>query len=71
LVRGVPAGRCEDRAVPVDPAVARAAARTARYGQQLRNPAAVALRNTLLRLTPSRLALRGMARYADWQPPRD
>ncbi|PWU49303.1 FAD-dependent oxidoreductase [Micromonospora globispora] len=56
---------------PRSQAVARAAARTARYGQQLRNPAAVALRNTLLRLTPSRLALRGMARYADWQPPRD
>lgn len=54
---------------PRSQAVARAAARTGRYGQQLRHPAAVALRNTLIRLTPSRMALRGMARYADWRPP--
>ncbi|MBQ1057223.1 FAD-dependent oxidoreductase [Micromonospora sp. C32] len=54
---------------PRSQAVARAALRTARYGQQLRNPVAVALRDTAIRLTPSRAALRGMARYADWQPP--
>ncbi|WP_446215510.1 hypothetical protein [Micromonospora sp. IBHARD004] len=33
------------------------------------DPAAVALRNTLIRLTPSRMALRGTAGYADWRPP--
>ncbi|QLQ36205.1 FAD-dependent oxidoreductase [Micromonospora robiginosa] len=54
---------------PRSQAVARAALRTARYGQQLRHPVARALRDTVLRLTPSRAALRGMARYADWQPP--
>lgn len=54
---------------PRSQAVARAALRTARYGQQLRHPVALALRDTVLRLTPSRAALRGMARYADWQPP--
>ncbi|MBB5114414.1 FAD-dependent monooxygenase [Micromonospora echinospora] len=54
---------------PRSQAVARAALRTARYGQQLRNPVAVALRDTTIRLTPSKAALRGMARYADWQPP--
>ncbi|GAA3755417.1 FAD-dependent oxidoreductase [Micromonospora maritima] len=54
---------------PRSQAVARAALRTARYGQQLRNPVALALRDTAIRLTPSRAALRGMARYADWRPP--
>ncbi|WP_176558775.1 MULTISPECIES: hypothetical protein [Micromonospora] len=54
---------------PRTQAVARAALRTARFGQQLRNPVALALRDTAIRLTPSRTALRGMARYADWQPP--
>ncbi|MFC3502655.1 FAD-dependent oxidoreductase [Micromonospora krabiensis] len=55
---------------PRSQAIARAAHRTGRYGQQLRNPVAVAARNGLLRLAPARAALRGMARYADWQPPR-
>lgn len=54
---------------PRSQAVARAAARTGRFGQQLRHPAALALRNALIRLTPAGTALRGMARYADWQPP--
>ncbi|MFC0006564.1 FAD-dependent monooxygenase [Micromonospora siamensis] len=49
--------------------VARASLRAGRYGQQLRNPVAVAARDTLLRLTPARMALRAMARYADWTPP--
>ena len=30
---------------------------------------AVAARNAVMRLTPPRLALRSMARYADWRPP--
>ncbi|MCZ7422300.1 FAD-dependent monooxygenase [Verrucosispora sp. WMMA2121] len=55
---------------PRSQAVARAAARTARFGQELRHPAAIAVRNAMLRLTPGRMALRGMARHADWQPPR-
>ncbi|MGQ5261555.1 FAD-dependent oxidoreductase [Micromonospora sp. ZYX-F-536] len=54
---------------PRSQAVARASWRAGRYGQQLRNPLAVAMRNTALRLTPARATLRGMARYADWQPP--
>ena len=49
--------------------IARAAYRIGRYGQRLRNPLGVALRNTVIRLTPSRTALRSMARYADWHPP--
>ena len=40
-----------------------------RLVQQLDNPVAVAVRNTVMRLTPPRLALRSMARYADWCPP--
>ncbi|MEU2615410.1 hypothetical protein ABZ570_28110 [Micromonospora sp. NPDC007271] len=54
---------------PRSQAVAVASWRAGRFGQQLRHPAAVALRNGLLRLTPARVALRSMARYADWQPP--
>ncbi|MGK5676554.1 FAD-dependent oxidoreductase [Micromonospora sp. URMC 106] len=54
---------------PRSQAVARASFRTGRFGQQLRHPAAVALRDTLLRLTPARASLRSMARYADWRPP--
>jgi 2-polyprenyl-6-methoxyphenol hydroxylase-like FAD-dependent oxidoreductase len=49
--------------------VARASYLVGRFGQQLRNPLAVALRNVTMRLTPPRLALRSMARYADWSPP--
>ena len=40
-----------------------------RIGQQLSNPVAVALRNTLMRLTPPQVALRSMARHADWDAP--
>jgi 2-polyprenyl-6-methoxyphenol hydroxylase-like FAD-dependent oxidoreductase len=49
--------------------VAKASRVIGRFGQQLENPIAVAARNTVLRLTPPRLALRSMARYADWRPP--
>jgi 2-polyprenyl-6-methoxyphenol hydroxylase-like FAD-dependent oxidoreductase len=49
--------------------VARASRTIGRFGQQLQNPLAVAARNTLIRLIPPRLALRSMARYADWHPP--
>lgn len=49
--------------------VAKASRAIGRFGQQLDNPIAVATRNTIMRLTPPRLALRSMARYADWRPP--
>ena len=49
--------------------VAKASRAIGRFGQQLENPIAVAARNTVMRLTPSRVALRSMARYADWRPP--
>ncbi|WP_433789092.1 FAD-dependent oxidoreductase [Actinoplanes sp. CA-252034] len=49
--------------------VARASRAIGRFGQQLEHPLAVAARNTAMRLTPPRLALRTMARYAGWRPP--
>ncbi|MEU4565874.1 FAD-dependent oxidoreductase [Micromonospora sp. NPDC023956] len=49
--------------------VARAALQVARFGQQLRHPVAVGLRNAAMRLTPPRVALRSMSRHADWTPP--
>ncbi|RPK66767.1 hypothetical protein EES42_23455 [Streptomyces sp. ADI95-17] len=39
-------------------------------GQQLSRPVAVALRNTALRLAPSRVTVRTVLRHADWTPPR-
>ncbi|MDG4839516.1 FAD-dependent oxidoreductase [Micromonospora sp. WMMD967] len=54
---------------PRSQAVARASFIAGRFGQQLRNPIAVAVRDNALRLTPARAALRSMARYADWRPP--
>ncbi|GAA1647064.1 FAD-dependent oxidoreductase [Catellatospora bangladeshensis] len=50
--------------------IARAALQTARFGQQLDNPIAEGLRNLVMRLTPSRLALRSMASHAGWTPPQ-
>jgi 2-polyprenyl-6-methoxyphenol hydroxylase-like FAD-dependent oxidoreductase len=50
-------------------AVARAARQAGRMGQQLSRPLAVALRNTALRITPSRVAMRAILRHADWTPP--
>ena len=54
---------------PRSQSVAKAAKMVGRIGQQLHNPIAVALRDTVMRLTPPRAALRSMARYADWTPP--
>ncbi|MEU8082017.1 FAD-dependent oxidoreductase [Micromonospora sp. NPDC049101] len=51
--------------------VARASHVAGRLGQQLHNPIAFAARNTALRITPARVMLRSMARYADWRPPAD
>ncbi|WUR57206.1 FAD-dependent oxidoreductase [Micromonospora chokoriensis] len=54
---------------PRSQAVARASFTAGRFGQQLRNPLAVAVRDSAVRLIPARAALRSMARYADWRPP--
>jgi 2-polyprenyl-6-methoxyphenol hydroxylase-like FAD-dependent oxidoreductase len=48
--------------------VARASRQIGRVSR-IENRIAVAARNTLMRVTPPRLALRSMARYADWTPP--
>ncbi|MEU2714366.1 FAD-dependent monooxygenase [Streptomyces sp. NPDC007205] len=54
---------------PRSQAVARAARQAGRMGQQLSHPLAVALRNTALRLAPSRATTRAILRHADWTPP--
>ncbi|MFJ7065840.1 FAD-dependent monooxygenase [Streptomyces sp. NPDC101115] len=50
-------------------AVATAARRAGRMGQQLGHPLAVPLRNALLRLAPSGVAVRAILRHASWNPP--
>ncbi len=45
------------------------ATRQLRFGQQLQNPVAVAIRNTAVALTPDRIALLAIARYGKWRPP--
>ncbi|MEU8548042.1 FAD-dependent monooxygenase [Streptomyces roseoverticillatus] len=55
---------------PRTQAVARAARQAGRMGQQLSHPLAVALRNTAMRLTPSRAATRMILRHHAWVPPR-
>ncbi|MFJ8585403.1 FAD-dependent monooxygenase [Streptomyces sp. NPDC093595] len=55
---------------PRSQAVARAARQAGRMGQQLSHPLAVALRNTAMRLTPSRAATRMILRHHAWVPPR-
>jgi 2-polyprenyl-6-methoxyphenol hydroxylase-like FAD-dependent oxidoreductase len=54
---------------PRSQAVARAARQAGRMGQRLAHPAAVALRDTALRVTPSRAMIRAILRHADWTPP--
>ncbi|MEU9475896.1 FAD-dependent monooxygenase [Streptomyces sp. NPDC048191] len=54
---------------PRSQAVARAARQAGRMGQQLSHPLAVALRNTALRLAPSRVTVRAILRHADWTAP--
>lgn len=54
---------------PRSQAVARAARQAGRMGQQLTHPLAVSVRNTVLRLAPSRVALGAILRHADWTPP--
>ncbi|GGV90884.1 MULTISPECIES: FAD-dependent monooxygenase [Streptomyces] len=55
---------------PRSQAVARAARQAGRMGQQLSHPLAVALRNTAMRLTPSRAATRMILRHHAWVPPQ-
>lgn len=47
----------------------RAARQAGRAGHQLTHPTAIALRNTALRLTPSRLTVRAFLRHTTWTPP--
>ncbi|MEU2516759.1 FAD-dependent monooxygenase [Streptomyces syringium] len=54
---------------PRSQAVARAARRAGRMGQQLSHPVAVTLRNTAMRLAPSGMTIRAILRHADWTPP--
>ncbi|WP_229068829.1 FAD-dependent monooxygenase [Actinoplanes sp. DH11] len=70
-VAGEPDGlsRYDRQRRPRSQQVAKASRMIGRFGQQLENPLAVAARNTLIRLIPPRLALRSMARHADWHPP--
>jgi 2-polyprenyl-6-methoxyphenol hydroxylase-like FAD-dependent oxidoreductase len=49
--------------------MSRVATRQLRFGQQLRAPVAVAVRNTAVALTPDRVALLAIARYGKWLPP--
>lgn len=53
---------------PRSQAVAAASLRVGRFGQRLANPVLVGVRNTAMRLTPARVALRSMARHGDWRP---
>lgn len=48
--------------------VARMSRRIGRMSS-MANPVGVALRDILMRITPPKMALRSMARYADWAPP--
>jgi 2-polyprenyl-6-methoxyphenol hydroxylase-like FAD-dependent oxidoreductase len=50
-------------------AMSLAATRQLRFGQQLHDPIAVAMRNTAVALTPDRIALLAIARYGKWCPP--
>jgi 2-polyprenyl-6-methoxyphenol hydroxylase-like FAD-dependent oxidoreductase len=54
---------------PRTQAMSRAATSQLRFGQQLRSPIAVAVRNTAVALTPNRAALLAIARYGKWFPP--
>ncbi|MFH8729004.1 FAD-dependent monooxygenase [Streptomyces termitum] len=55
---------------PRSQAVARAARQAGRMGGQLSHPLAVPLRNTAMRLTPSRIATRMILRHHTWLPPK-
>jgi hypothetical protein len=50
-------------------AMSRTATWQLRFGQQLRAPVAMAVRNTTVALTPDRVSLLAIARYGKWLPP--
>jgi 2-polyprenyl-6-methoxyphenol hydroxylase-like FAD-dependent oxidoreductase len=50
-------------------AMSRTATWQLRFGQQLRAPVAMAVRNTAVALTPDRVSLLAIARYGKWLPP--
>lgn len=54
---------------PRSQAVAGAARQAGKMGQQLSHPLAVTLRNTAMRLTPSRVAVHMILRHHAWVPP--
>jgi 2-polyprenyl-6-methoxyphenol hydroxylase-like FAD-dependent oxidoreductase len=54
---------------PRSQSVARASLRMARFSSGLGNPLLATLRDTVIRLTPTRMSVRGMANIADWTPP--
>ncbi len=54
---------------PRSQSVARAARQAGRLGQQLTHPLAIAVRNSALRLAPSRATVHAILRHADWTPP--
>jgi 2-polyprenyl-6-methoxyphenol hydroxylase-like FAD-dependent oxidoreductase len=49
--------------------ISRASAVMGRFGQQLTNPVAVAVRNAAIHVTPPRVVLRSMTRFGSWTPP--
>ncbi|MDG4757802.1 FAD-dependent monooxygenase [Micromonospora sp. WMMD710] len=69
--RGLPAALAayDEQRRPRSQAIARSSLRAGRYGQQLRNPLALAVRGAALRLIPAGAVLRGMTRFVDWRPP--
>jgi 2-polyprenyl-6-methoxyphenol hydroxylase-like FAD-dependent oxidoreductase len=62
-------GRYDRERRPRTQAMSRAATWQLRFGQQLRNPIAIAVRNAAIALTPDRIALRAAAKYGTWTPP--
>ena len=54
---------------PRTQAMAKASRLAGRMGHRLANPVAVALRDAVLRLTPSRVVVRQMAKFSGWRPP--
>jgi 2-polyprenyl-6-methoxyphenol hydroxylase-like FAD-dependent oxidoreductase len=55
---------------PRTQSMARTARMMARFGQQLSNPVAVAVRNGAMAMVPPWLAVRSIARHVDWRPPQ-
>ncbi|MEU4740126.1 FAD-dependent monooxygenase [Actinosynnema sp. NPDC023658] len=55
---------------PRTQSMARASRALGRVGHRLRNPVAVAVRDAAMRAVPARVAVRGMAKFLAWTPPR-